>query len=216
LKFPQNQADQADHSANIDVHDPAIRRFICQLLGDTGFEWDHRDCSQTVRHLNCPAPRPTAYLLHAAQVFFRFRLLDIYARVFGFGVSDRVVQQIVRPPGGSRRLAQVRLCISLPLQSLTFGKVYDSLQDWHQVLLNCNDLHAQRVMRKFIDDDAVAAALKIATEEQRQFLFGIQCLCTVGKQQENMKYSKILVNIATLASCVWWFSMVCLLASFIS
>jgi hypothetical protein len=119
LKFPQNQASQADHSANLDVHDPATRRFICQLLGDTGFEWDHKDSNQTVRHLNSTTPRPTAHLLHAAQVVFRFRLLDIYARVFGFGVSDRVVYQIVRPPGGARRLAQVRICMSL-LSAVTY------------------------------------------------------------------------------------------------
>jgi hypothetical protein len=84
------------------------------------------------------------------------------------------------------------------------------------VLLNFNELHTQRVMGNFLHDDAVGATVQITSEEQQQFISGIQCLCTVGKQQENMKYSKILVNITTLASCIWWFSMVRLLASFIS
>jgi len=92
-----------------------------KLLGDTGYEWDHEDSSNAVRHLNSHDPRATAHLLQASQVFFRFRMLDIYAQVMGLGGSSpRVLGQSRRPPSAVRRLDKVRLSILALFRYLPF------------------------------------------------------------------------------------------------
>lgn len=151
------------------------------------------------------------HLLQAAQVVVRFRLLDIYSQVFGLPTQDKlvVVPRMARPPGGSTKLVQVSFCILFgsPL-SLTFHKMYDHLQDWHKLLYDFHDFFNKRSMRTLIRDDVLDPNM---SSDQQQFLSGVQCICRLAHQHDEVKYSKIVVNIMTLASCVWWFSMVRLL-----
>jgi hypothetical protein len=99
-----------------------------KLLGDTGYEWDHEDSSKAVHHLNSHDPRATAHLLQASQVFFRFRMLDIYAQVMGIGGgSPRVLCRLRRPPASVRRLDQVRhsiLVLSGYLPFISFTNIF--------------------------------------------------------------------------------------------
>jgi hypothetical protein len=72
-------------------------------------------------------------------------------------------------------------------------------------------------MGTFIKDSAGGASgAAICNEAQQQFLSGIQCLNTFARHRDSMKYDKVLANIMTLAACLWWFSMVCIITLFIS
>ena len=111
--FPQKQASQADHSAYLDFHNPGLRLFIRQLLGDEGYAWDPKDSQKTILHLNSVAPRANAYLVIASDVVFRFRLLDIYAEALAISSKGKyvTVPRIAQPLSGSRRVEQVRISL---------------------------------------------------------------------------------------------------------
>ena len=109
-KFLQNQASQADHSANVDVHSETTRLFVRQLLGDAEYAWDPEDGQKAVLHLNSSTPRSNAHLVYASEVVLRFRLLDIYTEALGVSTNEKriVMPRMERPTCGTRRMEQVR------------------------------------------------------------------------------------------------------------
>ena len=63
-----------------------------------------------------------------------------------------------------------------------------------------------RMDTMLVDLPPLDPALK-DSPERLQFLSGIRCLRTLGTHHHNLKFDKIRVNIMTLATCIWWFSM---------
>jgi hypothetical protein len=94
-----------------------------------------------------------------------------------------------------------------PQHSLSICKVYEHLQDWHQLLSDFRSMYERhRIDSMIVDFPPLDPALK-DSPEKLQFLSGIRCLRTLSTHQDNLKFDKIQVNIMTLATCIWWFSM---------
>lgn len=185
-----------------------------KLLGDTGYEWDPKDGQQAVSHLNTSENRSNANLSLVSDVVFRFRLLDIYSDVLGVSRKAKriAIPRMDQPDGATRRLEKVRSYFLSSPHSFTFNKLYKSLQDWHQLIFDFNELYSRRLMGEILLDQP--SDEHVATNpEQQQFLSGLACLSSLGHIEDGMKYSKIMANIVTLASCVWWFNSVCIVMS---
>jgi hypothetical protein len=97
-----------DHSDIIQVHDVNTRAVLFQVMGGDGYEWS-RNKSEAIVHLNSSSKRSHGHLLYMAHIFFRYRLLDIYADALGLPVHNKlgIVPRAPRPSCLVRRLSEV-------------------------------------------------------------------------------------------------------------
>jgi len=90
---------------------------------------------------------------------------------------------------------------------LTLPEVYASLADWPKLIGDFATLHKKNLATVASTPDGHVSAS--FSEEQQQFITGIRCLTAACQVRDNAKYHKILTNLMVLASCLWWFGMVC-------
>jgi hypothetical protein len=121
----------------------------------------------------------------------------------------------VAPPAGRQSWSKYDLIYLTSRLSLIFHKMYKHLEDWHKVLHDFNEVFQKQALQGYLEDHHIDPTLDISSD-QRHFLSGLQCLCSLGHHHDQMVYNKVLVNIMTLVSCVWWFSMVRPFVSFLS
>lgn len=94
---------------------------------------------------------------------------------------------------------------------LTLPQVYESLEDWPNIVTEFYRLHQASVSNASNSAFIAAGVAPVSGPlegNQKQFLVGICCLAAACQLCENAKYSKILANIMVLASCLWWIRMV--------
>src|SRR5579859_5666912 len=90
---------------------------------------------------------------------------------------------------------------------LFISKIYDSLKDWPKVLSTFCNLHSKHSPDSA--DGSFALLKPTHTGIQKQFLAGINCFAAVCRSRERVSYNKIVGNLLVLATCLWWFQMVC-------
>jgi hypothetical protein len=98
-----------DHLANLSVHDANAREFLHKFLGTEEYCQDSVEARQGLVELRQSRNSPNAHILQAAQVIFRYRLLDIYADALGIPTYEdfAVVPRMAKPPVTVGRLDKV-------------------------------------------------------------------------------------------------------------
>jgi len=203
-----------DPGNSVDVHDKITRELVTQIMGGSGAEWDEKAKQQALTLLASPSQRSHDKLLYVGNIVFRYRLLDVFARVLESPEKGRhsIVSRSPRPVSTTRKLDQVSTCVSSAYVSMpNLPQVYESLQNWPNIVTEFYKLHQANVSNKsksaFIAE-GFAPVPGSLEGNQKQFLAGIHCLAAACQQRENAKYHKILANIMVLASCLWWIGMV--------
>jgi hypothetical protein len=96
------------------VYDAHAREFLHKFLGTNEYCQDPHEARQGLVQLHQSRNSPTAHILVAAQVIFRYRLLDIYADALGIPCYEdlAVVPRMEKPSVSVGRLDKVcLLCI---------------------------------------------------------------------------------------------------------
>lgn len=192
------------------IHDPVSRELLIQLIGDAGNEWDEVQKAKALDRLASPEERSRIGLMKIGNIMFRYRLLDLFAPLLGPSEigNASVVPRAAKPRSTVRKVHKVTsfcfLLIHTPMP--IFPKIYESLKDWPQILRTFCDLYRKHSPNVSENHNAISTS---HNQVQRQFLAGINCFSSACRSREAVGYNKILCNILVLATCLWWFQMVC-------
>ena len=195
---------------NLTVHDANAREFLHKFLGTTEYCQDSVEACQGLVELRQSRNSPNAHILQAAQVIFRYRLLDIYADALGIpSYHDlAVVPRMARPSVSVGRLDKVCLNFII-LCLLTASKMFDRLSDWRQPILEFQKMYHSHDHVVTTPHPDVSMNGPDSGRDHNHFLAGVQCLMKYGEFQKKKNFNKILANIMALSFCIWWMSTVC-------
>jgi len=98
-----------DPGNSVDIHDKITRDLVTQLMGGYGTEWDEDAKQQALMLLASPSQRSHEKLLYMGNIVFRYRLLDVIAKVLESPDQGRVsiVSRSPRPVSTARKLGKV-------------------------------------------------------------------------------------------------------------
>jgi hypothetical protein len=194
-------AAQVDSLATIPIHDPGTRNFVHKFLGSEqhGPSIEEARASLALMH---KSPTPSnAHLIAAAQILFRYRLLDAFADVLDVPPHKSLqrVPRTPRPVGTVERLDRVRF---LPhgKDSVTYlPQAIDSLQQWPNILTKFRKIYEAR--QHWVPTPIRPAPV---TEKQSQFEIGIETLRSMNMHQVSKDYEKVMHNMDVLVFSIWW------------
>jgi len=93
----------------VHIHDKITRELVTELMGPGGAEWDNAGKAQALIQLASPSPRSHEKLLHMGNIVFKYRLLDVFAKLLASetGGLRPIVPRAPRPESPTRKLVQV-------------------------------------------------------------------------------------------------------------
>lgn len=100
---------QVGTTNTVDIHDKITRDHVTQLMGLGTAEWDAASKAKALVRLASPSKRSHEKLLQMGNIVFRYRLLDIFAKLLvpeGGGIRP-IVPRAPRPTSTARKLVQV-------------------------------------------------------------------------------------------------------------
>jgi hypothetical protein len=192
------------------VYDAPAREFLQKFLGTNEYCQDPHEARHGLVQLQQSRNSCNAHILLAAQVIFRYRLLDIYADALGIPCYEdlAVVPRMKKPSVSVGRLDKVcLLCIVWCV--LTAIKIFDHLSDWRQPVVQFLKMYRSRDHVVTTPVPAIDVNGPELSRDRNQFLAGIHCLKKYGAFQQNKNYNKVMGNIMALSFCIWWMSIVC-------
>ena len=186
----------------IEFANKPTRDLVLNLMGGCGPEWDEGETAAAVTALASSTSQGADEM---ARIVLRCRLLDILIKSVQVRPDGRPSMRPRGPTPHCLDKTMTQVSCSSPVSSVSHfvHQVYTDLADWPKVVLTFLKV------RTVWNERSEPFVPQHLTHEQQRVITGIHCLSiALGHSSE--------ANLMTLASCLWWLSMVCIVSLYIS
>jgi hypothetical protein len=198
-----------DNAAVMTIHDPFTRDFVRDFLAADNPELSPEDALSALNLMNQSTSVSNMHVLFAAQIFFRYLLLDVCADAYGLPPAEfnRIMPSARRPSWGVEKMHKVSLMSfrRAAVYVLVFSQTVVLLQDWPKIITKFRNMYSSA---KGGSVGQTPLAISDGDATQRMFLVGLQSLNRAHVHHASKLFDKVMFNIEVLAFSIWWVHMV--------